>query len=59
MLHNSRSNGSHNEKDNKKLIFDRIQTVENYFGELCTELSSFTKKKARYRLLWKIGKISF
>lgn len=34
-------------QDGKKEIFDRIQTIESGFGDLCTELSSFTKKKAR------------
>lgn len=34
-------------QDGKKIIFDRIQATENHFGELCTELSGFTKKKAR------------
>lgn len=33
--------------DGKKLIFDRIQITENYFGDLCAEMSSITKKKAR------------
>lgn len=35
-------------QDGKKMIFDRIQTTENYFGDLCSELSSFTKKKAKF-----------
>lgn len=35
-------------QDEKKMIFDRIQITENYVGDLCTELSSFTKKKARF-----------
>lgn len=35
-------------QDGKKVIFDRIQTTENYFGDLCSELSSFTKKKAKF-----------
>lgn len=34
-------------QDGKKTVFDRIQSTENCFGELCTELSSFAKKKAR------------
>lgn len=34
-------------QDGKKMIFDRIQITENYFGDLCSELSSLTKKKAR------------
>lgn len=34
--------------DGKKMIFDKIQVAENCFGDLCTELSSFAKKKARY-----------
>lgn len=46
-MQNSRSNLSLHEKDNKKAIFDRIQNVENTCGDLCTELSRFTKKKAR------------
>lgn len=33
--------------DSKKMIFDRLQGVENCFGALCTEMSSFAKKKAR------------
>ncbi|XP_031619179.1 protein FAM92A-like [Contarinia nasturtii] len=36
-------------QDGKKMIFDRIQMTENFFGDLCSELSSFTKKKARLR----------
>lgn len=39
--------GGNSVKDNKKMIFDRLQSTENSFGALCTELSSFTKKKAR------------
>lgn len=35
-------------QDGKKTVFDRIQSTENCFGDLCTELSSFAKKKARY-----------
>lgn len=35
-------------QDGKKMIFDRIQLTENFFGDLCSELSSFTKKKARF-----------
>lgn len=34
-------------QDGKKMIFDRIQITENYFGDLCSEVSSLTKKKAR------------
>lgn len=40
--------GGNSVKDNKKMIFDRLQSAENSFGALCTELSSFTKKKARW-----------
>lgn len=35
-------------QDGKKTVFDRIQSTENCFGDLCSELSSFAKKKARY-----------
>lgn len=37
-------------QDGKKMIFDRIQLTENFFGECCSELSSLTKKKARFVL---------
>lgn len=47
MLPSKGQGGGASIKDNKKFIFDRIQSVENSFGGLCTELSSFTKKKAR------------
>lgn len=45
-MNTSRSNLSLSEKDNKKAVFERIQNVENNFGDLCSELSKFTKKKA-------------
>lgn len=35
-------------QEGKKMIFDRIQITENFFGDLCTEMSSVTKKKARF-----------
>lgn len=41
-------------QDGKKMIFDRIQITESFFGDLCSELSSFTKKKARFVLVFKI-----
>lgn len=31
----------------KKLIFDKIQVAENCFGDLCSEISNFNKKKSR------------
>lgn len=41
-------------QDGKKMLFDRIQITENFLGDLCTELSSFTKKKARFGFTLKI-----
>lgn len=37
------------ERDHKKGAIDRINAAENYFGELCSVTSSFTKKTARIR----------
>lgn len=34
--------------DGKKMTYDRIQNVEHFFGDLCSEMSSVTKKKARF-----------
>lgn len=49
MLNSSRSTHSLTEKDNRKAITERIHSTENHFGELCSVLSSFTKKSARLR----------
>lgn len=44
----SKGRGGSTKENNKKMIFDRIQGIENSFGALCTEVSSFAKKKARW-----------
>lgn len=48
-------------QDAKKMIFDRIQITEQFFGDLCSEVSSFTKKKARFvhALLYIVLIVSF